>query len=637
MMMAVKQNRITTRKLALLFTVVLLSFASIILLLILDHNVHHILKMPAVEHGTITFQPGDFEKQKTFLDGDWNFYWQKLIVSEPDNNAAPDKMVQLPHMWSNETINGEMLPVCGYASYQITAKGIPDGTEVSGYIPNLGGAYRVYANGTLIARSGLLSKNPEEVFATTTVKFRDYMVQDNEDVSIVIECASQVYSGVYMTPVIGEVLDITRSYDSMHLASWILVGMVLLGFISYLVLTIALPGDHRIKWLLAITFLISLRLLFRAESSTIMSDFLGISYERQNVPLFIIVALLKIMALHFICSILKAPKSKRVLQGLTAFSILILIVCIFVPRAVYNQGVFLFLPIVEYVSNLYILYKMIAHIKNGGRHSTLMSVTFCVMFVGYGIENLYLGGFFHANLLLFSSVSYIAFIILTMVIYARQYAQVNQTIVANAVMEKELVQSQMTLMLGQIKPHFLFNTLNTIDYLCQVDVDKARLGLLFLSKFLRGNMNALGQVAVMPFEIELNLVKSYLEIEKLRFEERLTVIYDIQESTFQIPTLCLQTVVENAIKHGLQKKKDGGTVWISSFADEKAFYIRVQDDGVGFPSDALVQEKSEAHGLSNVRMRLKTLVDATLNLQSEVGKGTVATITIPKEGADVSL
>ena len=635
--MAVRQNCKTTRKLILLCAVVLLSFASIVLLLLLDHNVHHILKMPAVEHGTITFQPGDFEKQKTFLDGDWNFYWQELIVSEPDNNAVPDKMVQLPHMWSNETINDEMLPVGGYASYQITAKGIPGGTLISGYIPNLGGAYRMYANGTLIARSGVLSKNPDKVFATTTVKFRDYQVAVNEDVSIVIECAAQVYSGVYMTPVIGELLDITRSYDSMHLASWILVGMVLLGFINYLVLTISLPGDRRIKWLLAITFLIFLRLLFRAESSTIISDFLGISYERQNVPLFIIVVLLKIMALYFVCSILKVQKSTWVLHVLSVFSILVLIICLVVPRQLYNRGVFLFLPLAEYVSNLYILYKMIGHIKRGGRYSTLMSVTFCVMFVGYGIENLYLGGFFRANPLLFSSAAYITFIILTIVLYARKYARVNQTTVANAVMEKELVQSQMTLMLGQIKPHFLFNTLNTIDYLCQVDVDKARLGLIFLSKFLRGNMNTLGQVAVMPFETELDLVKSYLEIEKLRFEERLTVIYDVQESAFQIPTLCLQTVVENAIKHGLQKKKNGGTVRISTFADEASFYVCVQDDGVGFSADTLVQEKSEAHGLINVRMRLKTLMNATLSLQSEVGRGTVATITIPKEGVDAAL
>lgn len=196
--------------------------------------------------------------------------------------------------------------------------------------------------------------------------------------------------------------------------------------------------------------------------------------------------------------------------------------------------------------------------------------------------------------------------------------------------EKELATQRIDIMLSQIQPHFLYNTLTTIRRLCDNDPQQAKDAIKDFSLFLRANMNSLKSKAPIPFEQELTHVKHYLALEQQRFQQRLTVIYDIQCSDFSLPPLTIQPIAENAVRHGVLKREDGGTVSIHTRETQKSYIIVVEDDGIGVG----VVNETDGHshiGIENVRGRVKALCNGTLELQSEAGIGTSVTITLPKE------
>lgn len=126
-------------------------------------------------------------------------------------------------------------------------------------------------------------------------------------------------------------------------------------------------------------------------------------------------------------------------------------------------------------------------------------------------------------------------------------------------------------------------------------------------------------------------VKSYLYIEKLRFDELLNIKYEIETENFKCPSLLLQTMVENAVKHGICNKCDGGTVLIKTYETDDNYIIKVIDDGTGFDINSNVDTDERNHiGIENTRNRLKEMCNGKLDIESEIEKGTKVTIEIPK-------
>lgn len=195
----------------------------------------------------------------------------------------------------------------------------------------------------------------------------------------------------------------------------------------------------------------------------------------------------------------------------------------------------------------------------------------------------------------------------------------------------ELSEARIDIMLCQINPHFLYNTLTTIRHLCSVDPVQAKKAILDFSQFLRANMKFLTSKALISFEQELIHVKNYLNLEQQRFGERLKVRYKIEVTDFVMPPLCLQPLVENAVRHGITKREEGGTVTITSEENEKEYHITVMDDGVGFSPEHSCADGREHVGISNVRKRLKELSHGEVKIESCSGRGTRVTIVIPKE------
>lgn len=198
-------------------------------------------------------------------------------------------------------------------------------------------------------------------------------------------------------------------------------------------------------------------------------------------------------------------------------------------------------------------------------------------------------------------------------------------------------QMESTLLQAQIKPHFLFNTLNSISALSMTDPERMILLLNHFGKYLQSSFDTENLNPTIPIQKEIELVEAYLYIQRERFQNRLRVTWEVpQNLSFDIPPIILQTLVENAIRHGVLKKPKGGEILIKIEEKTSHFFIQIADDGVGIPKDVLHTLKQNAThstkgiGIHNSNLRLLEVFNEELHIDSETGVGTTVSFKIPK-------
>lgn len=197
------------------------------------------------------------------------------------------------------------------------------------------------------------------------------------------------------------------------------------------------------------------------------------------------------------------------------------------------------------------------------------------------------------------------------------------------ILNAQLAESRISTMISQIRPHFIYNTLGSIEQLCELDPPKAGKLVHNFAKYLRGNFGELDNPKPIRMSQEMEHVQYYISIEKVRFPD-MTFSFEMKSEDFSLPALTVQPLVENAIKHGLMKLQKGGSVRVISYETDTDYCISVEDDGVGFDTSKLLDEKKHI-GIRNIRDRLKVIVGGTLEIESTPGEGTKVLITIPKE------
>ena len=193
-----------------------------------------------------------------------------------------------------------------------------------------------------------------------------------------------------------------------------------------------------------------------------------------------------------------------------------------------------------------------------------------------------------------------------------------------------LKESNNSLVLSQIQPHFLYNALTSIYRLCDVKPEAAKEAVSNFSKYLRGNLDSIKQTKMISFADELKHLQAYLSLEKIRYDDDLDIKYDIKATEFFIPPLTVQPLVENAVDHGISDLPGGGLVTISTEEKRDYYEIRVSDNGVGFDPGKIPIDGRSHVGIANVQSRLNIMCHGTLDIKSAPGDGTVAIIQIPK-------
>lgn len=190
-----------------------------------------------------------------------------------------------------------------------------------------------------------------------------------------------------------------------------------------------------------------------------------------------------------------------------------------------------------------------------------------------------------------------------------------------------LIGGEQVALAHQIKPHFFFNTLNSISALCKQDAAKADRAICTFASYMRSYMYLINESEMIPFQQEIALIKSTLELEKLRFPNNFVYQLDLGEMDFDIPPLTVQPIVENALLHGLRRTGHHGRLNISTAQAGDAIVLTVTDDGLGFDTNIL--DKTQAIGLKSLTRRIETMAGGTVTVQSQLGQGTQVVVTLP--------
>lgn len=261
------------------------------------------------------------------------------------------------------------------------------------------------------------------------------------------------------------------------------------------------------------------------------------------------------------------------------------------------------------------------------------TVLFClpvVFFIGMTIDALF---FLFNKFTLIGTASCTAFFVYTFVgihIYIKLGIKAE---IQKQELKKELEKTKLNMLFKQIKAHFLYNTLNTISALCKKDAKEADRAVILFSSYMRINMYLIEHEEPIPFLKELELINAYTSIQKIRFGDRVDLHMDINFTQFNIPSLSIQPIVENAFSHGIGKKAEGGTVGIKTVKKENIVEIIISDTGEGFDLKKL--DNPEAMGIKNISSRINLLVGGKVKIQSEIGVGTTVTVTIPLDDHDI--
>ena len=195
-----------------------------------------------------------------------------------------------------------------------------------------------------------------------------------------------------------------------------------------------------------------------------------------------------------------------------------------------------------------------------------------------------------------------------------------------ALQQREIANQRANVMVLQMRPHFIYNTLMSIYSLCKLDPQKARQITIDFTNYLRRNFNAVANDSAIPFSEELEHTRAYLAVEQARHDNMLVVDWDITFIHFRLPPLTLQPIVENAVKHGMDPDADPLHISIRTRKTDSGTHIIVEDNGSGFdPSD-----ESKPHTtLENIQQRLEMMCDGSMTILPREGGGTVVTIMIP--------
>ena len=573
-------------------------------------------------------------KKPIYLQGEWiEYQGQWIITDNLDKMTLGSRGYSLPVNFfsSFEDINA---PLGDKSSYVLTIKNLDMQNAVI-YIPHFAGSYRIFINGYLVSQSGEYTKGITKADLSTNTSVLS--LESNHTYEIVIEVSCNYMPGLYMTPAIAD-----SGYVSSHLSSAQALRSMISGAVAFctalfLAYSVTKKKIFHSKWLPLLFVVIMLRLAISTEGYyTFSIIFSSIDYEQLTLLICSSTFIIKLISLLFYTETLDIKLSKTLSFIFCLLFILFTAIYCMIPKTVYTP----FYNIIVQLATLPLDIILLGYLTNSIARKVPYAVFYTVGYIAI-LSGLLIDCFYTNGLIAYNSSSYLPilftfFVVSFSAIFIKKLTEIYNAAIKAAELDKQLSEAKMAIMVSQIQPHFLYNALNTIKYLIKRDPKKAETALVSFSYYLRGNMDSLTQKAPIPFSNEIEHVKHYADIELLRFGDRISVEYDIKCDNFSVPALSIQPIVENAIKHGITKNPDGGTVKISSFEDENFYFVKVDDNGVGFDIDNPNYDDSTNHahvGLSNVTERLKSMSNAEIEINSREGEGTHITIKFPKENS----
>ena len=542
----------------------------------------------------------------------WEYYPGQHIISDAVPTPIPDKRIILPMDWNMFDADG--WGGNGRASYLLRLTDLPPQEGLVLLFNGISANMTLYVNG---AQTGFSGNN-----FNGNVVYIDHM----DRCEVVIEVSSKWLSGIYAQPWLMTANTFTR-YDAFESrAQMIFLGAFFTSFL-FVIILLRKNQDKKKHWaFLRIFFCIGLFFLFSMieTSSKLNPIYQYISFEELHLVSTITAICLGLLGIH--PELLFFPKlfHDKVLYFITASFLGSAFLRLFIGSYVNMDLSIICLAVVFLVYQVYCACAEFFRSKDLG---VLYLVT----------STLSIGCSIFISLFGFSYTAYTSSIMWVMLLIAVLfYVNFWSAIFAEneraAKRENESKQNQIdaeiAYLSSQIQPHFQYNILAMIQELCYTDPQKAADAIVLYSSFLRRRIDFEKLEKLVPFSEELASIHEYIQLQELRFGDQIRFEPQVETTDFFIPPLSLQTLVENAVHHGLRKTKEGGgTVRIQVKGFEDKILILITDNGVGF--DLNILKDCKGSGLNNSCFRIQNLTGGKVRILSEPGKGTEIQIILP--------
>ena len=559
--------------------------------------------------------------------GVYELYYNTLLISDGVDLSLrePDAEITLPRSWFGvKDTNGGSRPLYGYASYR-TKINLSSETKITFKKVASNVSFAVYVDGEKIASAGKVGKSLKDSSLAFTYEADEvYKAKESGLAEVIIEVGYNFAGGLSFEPKFYNVSYHDPESGVVNSFSYIILVCYLTLFVVELV------SYFRIYDSTIYTANMAGTIFFMAAFSPLTNDIL-MSFG-CFLPPFILILLGFLSFCLFLFSVLQfyeyTYRSKIQKKGIicgVAFALLATILCAcLVPLRlqIIAYGVYALVYILLMIKLTYF-----SHLSN--RLDITGIFTKCVFYSILGMElcvvlssisgfssspSPVLLAYFFFVISLFIAI-YVAFIV-------RTYRH------AMNELKSELQNKDLKLLVlrDQIKPHFVFNCLGAIKALYHEDEEMGDRAVSLLASHLRYNVDA-SDSNLISFEKELDNVYDFVELKNLRTEKKFEVIYDIDVQDFLVPVLSIEPFVENAIKYSKVNEKEDGRIELSTYQDENFIYIEINDNGAGFDPKNIGENSS---GIKNARERYALLLNAKLEISSEINAGTKIKITIPK-------
>lgn len=577
----------------------------------------------AVQRGCVDLFGVDLKNGEAVdLSGEWEFFAYKHIVTDLTEEEKPDGFVKVPS-YIKRRADGP----AAWGSYRVTLKNCPPALTVAVTLKGMPSAYRIFVNGECVEKSGMLSTNASVISVQADASRESALLLQSSVCELVVETSGLLLPGLSIPPRLQEYGRWQREYNQYRALALLLFGMHILYTASYLLQLILNPRSGYSWSMFAVLLLLLLKgLSVDVPYAALLGQETG-GYDRFQLWSYGVQILMWGIGLGIYYGDSGEQRGWRFSVKDIALVMGCLAAAVGALRG--TTGWWFCLEAAVWLVLAVRLFRFFGRGQGSTTEAFFEEAGLLVLWFGCALMDLSLMGVCPYPCKTAFFLGIICFDLSVNVIDRFRMKKVQQKALEALRMEGELQQAKMELALRQIKPHFLQNALMSIKVLCRTRPLEAERAVYDFAVFLRSNMNAMESSVPVTFSEELRTIRGYLHIEKLRFGDRICVEWDIQEENFLIPPLTIQPLVENAVRHGICQKTEGGTVTIVSRRVQGEIRVEVRDDGVGF--DVSKAKFSDGIGIRNLRLRLETLLHARLEIHSSPGKGCVQIVHIPLE------
>ena len=581
---------------------------------------NEIYDTPRVSRGVADYADTDFNDRLTAhsLAGEWEFFYNRWIITDGDDGER-DGFMSIPGRWTGKTVNGKKLERFGYASYRMTAKNVTAEQLITCFIDNSVVALRMFIDGKLCAVSGEVSKDAKTTASGRSNKL-DYIITDGGDVTIVIETGYTSSGGLTCEPR----LDYTMTspaywYFLERFTAMSVFGLAVGAFLMTLVMALAFRRYDKDITLPVLIGMLCLHFFF-SKDVTIGIGLYG--YGAVWIPAIITgILTVAVFALHIL----------KLSGALNKWSILplgaVLILCVIAYGALYGTQYTVVPALIYLLAALYPLYPLITSQKINTKFKIVYSVIYYLTICAMSIEIIDGTGACAFGTEYFFALALTAVILAQCVASFLRLYNFSRRLIRMNELEHEVEQAKLRALSAQIKPHFVFNSLNAIRAQYHKNLDDGDSALQNFACHLRSTIGAAGGENLIAFDAEVQNVLNYFNLENLRADGALTLLLDLNERSFFLPELSIQPFVENAVKYADTQSVKDGCITLSSERTDSAVIVTVADNGKGFDTE----QPHDGVGISNSRERLKRLLGADVKIESQPNKGTRVTVIIPNK------